>query len=148
MRFWDQNHQICVRCQIDCCFHKKKEEKRWRHGTSSAAARCGAPPIPLSTRPRLCDQLQHSGTLRGADVITDHGAEHVVIVERIPASLIPQLVVSIFSSIHTFLCFSRESFVRSARKTKGEKKKKKEKCLLGLFGIPLSKRRAEKKRKT
>ena len=36
---------------------------------------------------------------------TDHGAVHVVIVQRIPASIIPQLVVSIFSFIRTFLCF-------------------------------------------
>ena len=31
--------------------------------------------------------------------------EHVVIVQRIPASRIMRLVVSIFSSIHIFLCF-------------------------------------------
>ena len=46
-----------------------------------AAARCGAPPIPLPTRPRLFSQLQHYGTLRGADAITDHGAENDVIAQ-------------------------------------------------------------------
>jgi hypothetical protein len=42
------------------------------------------------TRPRQCVQLQHSGTLSGADVITDHGAEHAAFVQRIPALIIPQ----------------------------------------------------------
>ena len=85
-----------------------------------AAARCGAPPLPLSTRPRLCDQLQHLGTLRGADVITDHGAVHVVIVQRIPASILMRLVLSFFSSIHTFLCFLG-SHSSAAREKKGKK---------------------------
>ena len=59
----------------------------WQCGAFPAAARCGAPPIPLSTRPRLCSQLQHYGTLRGADEITDHGAEYVVITQRIPTTI-------------------------------------------------------------
>ena len=46
-----------------------------------------------------------NGTLRGADVITDHGAVHVVIAQMIPASILLRLVLSFFSSIHTFLCF-------------------------------------------
>ena len=91
----------------------------WRHGTSSAAARCGMPPIPFLTRPRPCDQLQHSGTLRGADVITDHGAEHVAIVQRIPASIILQLVVSIFLPFTLFFVFS--GVLRPLRKKKEKK---------------------------
>ena len=59
----------------------------WQCGVFPAAARCGAPPIPLPTRPRLFSQLQHYGTLRGADEITDHGAEYVVITQTIPTTM-------------------------------------------------------------
>merc|ERR1712205_66768 len=69
-------------------------------------------------------QLQHYGTLRGADVITDHGAEYVVIVQRIPTSIIPQLVVSIFSFIRTFLRFLGSPSSAAPEKKKREKEKK------------------------
>ena len=69
-----------------------------------------------------------SGTLRGADVITDHGAEYVVIVQRIPASIIPQLVVSIFSFIRTFLRFlGSPSSAAPEKKKEVEKREKKRK---------------------
>ena len=92
----------------------------WRRGSLSAAARCGAPPIPLSTRPRQCDQLQHSGTLRGADVITDHGAEHVVIAQRLPTSIVLRLVVAIFSFILFLGVFF---FLGVIRRLRAKKKK-------------------------
>ena len=53
----------------------------------------------------MCEKLQRYFTLRGADAITDHGAENVVIAQRIPTMIFLRLVVSIFSSIHTFPCF-------------------------------------------
>ena len=89
----------------------------WRHGTCSAAARCGAPPRPLSTRPRLCDQLQHSGTLRGADVITDHGGARCHRPEDSGVDIAAARIVILFFHSH-FSLFSRESFVRCARKKK------------------------------
>ena len=71
----------------------------------------------------MCDQLQHSGTLRGADVITDHGAEHVAIVQRIPVmSTILQLVVSNFLPFTLFFVFS--GVIRPLRAKKKEKRNK------------------------
>ena len=77
----------------------------------------------------------------GADVITDHGAEHIAFVQRIPALTIPQLVVSIFSSIRIFLCF-----LGSPSSAAPEKKKEKiscstfsQQCLrLFVLGVALS----------
>ncbi len=62
-----------------------------------------------------------NGTLRGADVITDHGAEYVVLAQWLPASLTLPHVVSIFSFIRTFLCF-----LGSPSSAAPEKKKKKD----------------------
>ena len=57
---------------------------------------------------------------------TDHGAEYVVIVQRIPASIIPQLVVSIFSFIRTFLCFIGSPSSAAPEKKREERTKKEE----------------------
>ena len=47
---------------------------------------------------RMCEQLQRSFTLRGADAITDHGAENVDTVQRTSTEIFPRPLV-------LFLCF-------------------------------------------
>ena len=87
--------------------------------------------VYLLKRKRLCDQLQHFGTLRGADAITDHGAEYVVIAQRIPTTIFLWPVVPIFffspavsrqwelrpKGSVVFSSFSRELFVRCEKKS-------------------------------
>ena len=75
-----------------------------------------------------------NGTLRGADVITDHGAEYVVLAQWLPASLTPPHVVSIFSFIRTFLCFlgSPSSAAPEKKKKKKEEEKKGDFFYVGL----------------
>ena len=68
-----------------------------------------------------------NGTLRGADVITDHGAEYVVLAQGLPASLTPPHVVSIFSFIRTFLCFLGSPSSAAPEKKKEEKRRRKRK---------------------
>ena len=69
---------------------------------------------------RTCEQLQRFFTLRGADAITDHGAENVDTAQRISTEIFLRPLVSLFSFLY-FSSFSRESFVRCARK-KGNNK--------------------------
>merc|ERR1712078_279718 len=69
-----------------------------------------------------------NGTLRGADVITDHGAEYVVLAQWLLASLTPAHVVSIFSFIRTFLCF-----LGSPSSAAKKKREKKERFVVSIF---------------
>ena len=60
--------------------------------------------------------------------------EHVVIVKRIPASIILRLVVSIFSSSHIFLCFlgSHSSAAREKKKNREKIKNNREAPMASL----------------
>ena len=84
-------------CDLRIPFEKKRKKERKKRTKEEKEKK--------KKRPRLFDQLQHFGTLRGADAITDHGAENVVIAQRIPTTIFLWPVASFVSSIPSFHCF-------------------------------------------
>ena len=58
---------------------------------------------------RMCEQFQRSFTLRGADAITDHGAENVDTAQRTSMETFPRPLVSDFSFL--FFLIASQSHV-------------------------------------